>query len=143
MKRGLEEEGEQITARNSCRRRAQWPCYLGRERTPLTQHRGGRGALELQTAPPCSDHSHGDSGFWGEDWATSQILISSSSKGVWVHRRRAPSSPFHPTHLPHGSGRQSLHPGARPPTHFGSITNRLCLVTTVSLRSVSSSVKWR
>ena len=65
MKRGLEEEGEQIAARNSCRRRAQWPCYLGRETTPLTQHQAGRGALELQTAPPCSDHSHEDSGFWG------------------------------------------------------------------------------
>lgn len=87
MKRGLEEEGEQIAARNSCRRRAQWSCYLGREMTPLTQHRGGRGALELQTAPPCSDHSHGNSGFWGEDWATSRLLISSSSKGVWVHRK--------------------------------------------------------
>ena len=147
MKRGLEEEGKQITAWNSCRRRAQWPCYLGRETTPLTQHRGGRGA---------SDSPSLLRPFTWELWLLRGGLGDISApdlqfiQGCLGPQEGAPSSPFHPTHLPYGSGRQSLHPGARPPipgarppTHFGFITNWLCLVTTVSLRSVSSSVKWR
>lgn len=127
------------------------PVILGERRHLSHSTRQGEERLSFKQPLPAQTIHMRTLASGGEDWVTSQLLISIQLiQGCLGPQEGAPSSHFHPTHLSHGSRRQSLHPGARPPTpearpstHFGSITNWLCLVTTVSLRSVSSSVKWR